>query len=137
MVLFTHKSTAKCAGQGFARQGSGAAWQSKNKDPSRLKLVSWISSVCFYNHPPARPLRNRLSHNSKAGVIIFYFNALPTNNVHMPFVLPHSKFLLLIFLQYPRPPIRFYFWYHCSAVVPLATALRALNGSIEMRFFWL
>ena len=77
MVLLTHKSTAKCAGRGFARQGDGAPWRGKNKDPSRQELASGISSVCFYTHPPARPRRNRLPHNSKAGMNVFCFKALP------------------------------------------------------------
>ena len=76
MVLLTHKSTAKCAGQGFARQGTGAPWRGKNKDPSRLVLASGISSVCFYTHPPARPRRNRPPHNSKAGFIDSYLKLI-------------------------------------------------------------
>jgi hypothetical protein len=83
LVLLTHKSTAKCAGRGFARQGAGAPWRGKNKDPSRLDLVSGISSVCFYTHPPARPRRNRLPPNSKAGVMVFYFKALPVKTIQI------------------------------------------------------
>ena len=73
----------KTAGQGFARQGAGAPWRGKNKDPSRLELASGISSVCFYNHPPACPHRNRLPPNSKAGLTAFYLKALPTNTIHL------------------------------------------------------
>ena len=60
MVLFTHKSTAKCAGLGFVWQGASDAWWGKNKDPSHLELTSEISSVCFYTHPPTRSCRNHL-----------------------------------------------------------------------------
>ncbi len=84
MVLLTHKSTTKCAGRGFARQGAGASWQGKNKDPSRLELASKTPSVCFYTHPPARHRRTRLPPNSKAGLIVFYYKALPTDNIHLP-----------------------------------------------------
>jgi hypothetical protein len=69
MALLTRKSTEN-APPGFARQRIGAAWQDKNKDPSRAARASKTASVCFYTRLPARHLCKRLPHNSKCGRII-------------------------------------------------------------------
>ncbi len=68
MVLLGVQKYPKTAGQGFARQGSGAAWRGKNKDPSRLKLASNIGVFL-----PRHPRHNHLPHNSKAGMVDSYF----------------------------------------------------------------